>query len=90
MVVGSKTSGYYVVYMYPDRTWDVQKVNGYLYDVLPYKRTDGKIGISDNILYGATNESPTAPTDLRASQNNESVVIAWNFGTDKETPAAGL
>ena len=71
LVIGSKTSGYYVVYMYPDRTWDVQKVNGYLYDVLPYKRTDGKIGISDNILYGATNEAPTAPIDLRASQNKE-------------------
>lgn len=90
LVIGSKTSGYYVVYMYPDRTWDVQKVNGYLYDVLPYKRTDGKIGISDNILYGATNEAPTAPIDLRASQNKESVVIAWNYGADKETPAAGL
>lgn len=91
LVVKSGESGYYyVVYMYPGRTWDVQKMQGYPSDVLPYKRTDGKIGISDHILYGATNEAPTAPTDLRASQNNKSVVIAWNYGTDKETPAAGL
>lgn len=81
-----------IVYLFADHTWKIEKIdndNSTLRNIF-YKRTDGRLGWNNYIMYGYPNEAPTAPTALRASQNNKAVVIEWNRGSDKETPAVGL
>lgn len=57
---------------------------------MPYLRTDGKIGICDNIVLGAPNEKPSVTTGVKASVEGSNLVITWNAATDKETPSANL
>lgn len=80
-----------IVYFNPDRSYRVEKdVHFFNSDLLAYKRTDGHLGIDGYKVYGSSNEAPTAPSRLRASQNSKYVTIEWNRGSDKETPAAAL
>lgn len=80
-----------IVYFNPDHSYRVER-NKYLANgnLLAYQRTDGLTGIDSYILHGAGNEAPTAPSQLRASQDDKFVTIEWNPGSDKETSAATL
>lgn len=80
-----------IVYFNPDRSYRVEKdFHFFNSDLLAYKRTDGNLGIDGCKVYGSSNEAPTAPSRLRASQNSKYVTIEWNRGSDKETPVAAL
>ncbi|MDE6628791.1 MAG: Ig-like domain-containing protein, partial [Muribaculaceae bacterium] len=54
------------------------------------RRHNGNLIFTNSTLLSESNQRPTAPTDLRSSQNNGAVVIEWNAGTDKETPTTAL
>lgn len=79
-----------IIYFNADKSYHTEIVKNVVYSSTFYKRTDGKIGMSYYIVNGPGNQAPTAPTNLRASQNSKHVTIEWERGTDKETPATGL
>ncbi|MCC0178897.1 VCBS repeat-containing protein [Waterburya agarophytonicola K14] len=46
--------------------------------------------IYENLLQDRANNLPTAPTELTAATNKNSVTLEWNLGSDEETPVEGL
>lgn len=82
-----------IIYLFPDKSYTFVKYDndtkGSYLDI-PSKMHDGKLAFYDALLTPFKNERPTPPTRLRAVQNEQAVVIEWNAGTDKETPAGGL
>ena len=46
--------------------------------------------IYENLLQDRANNLPTAPTELTAATNKNSVSLEWNLGLDEETPVEGL
>ncbi len=53
------------------------------------KKKDGSYSFG-SLLQTEANERPTAPTALRYSQHDGFVILEWDRGTDKETPAPAL
>lgn len=58
--------------------------------MIPYYRTDGKMGTGKCVIHGAPNEAPSAPTGVKAVVEGGYLVITWNAAQDKETPAVNL
>lgn len=91
---GQGVSNYVIIYFNLDRSWTIEEAGEFpLYrggsDVI-YKRTDGTLGICNAKIVGPANTPPSAPTDLRVTQNGSAVVIEWNRSTDAETPSVAL
>lgn len=55
-----------------------------------YYRTDGKMGMKDNVIYCADNEAPSAPTGVEAVSEDGYLMITWNAAKDKETSATNM
>ncbi len=88
-IIDSKsTTNIAVIYFYPDRSWKIEIVgrSGYDNADLAYYLTNGDLMIGYYRVSGKDNEKPQAPTGLRATQNDKSVVLEWNHSKDKETP----
>jgi len=82
---------YAIIYFNPDRSWRLEEAGNTDDRTTVYKRTDGLRGIGSSRIVGQRpNTPPTAPTDLRATQNAAAIVIEWNRATDAETPSAAL
>lgn len=91
LLIRCKNGDYVIVFFAPDRTWTMKTMADSLNDaVSEYRRTDGKIGLGGNMVWGAANTAPTVPTALRATQTGEYVQIEWNRSTDAETPSLAL
>lgn len=78
-----------VIYFYPGRNWKIETAGNrydYYYIDLVYHLTNGDLMTGDYRVTRVNNEKPKAPTGLRATQNDKSVVLEWNHSKDKETP----
>ena len=76
-----------VILFNQDHSFTAIEVKG---GMIPYYRTDGKIGMGKCVIHGAPNELPSAPTGVKAAMEGGYLVITWNAAQDKETPAANL
>lgn len=89
-VNGENGNNGYVMTLMPDRTTctytGVRNFDVYCNAI---KKRDGSYSFG-NLLSTAPNERPLPPTDLRFVQTDKAVVVEWNPGSDKETPARGL
>ncbi|MDE5585605.1 MAG: T9SS type A sorting domain-containing protein [Muribaculaceae bacterium] len=98
---GNSFSAYVIVYIYPDRTWNMVKYTkerhetfiSDLYDfslICHYHRTDGKLGYSSYAVTGPDNTPPTPPSNIRVERNDGFLVIEWDPSSDAENPSAAL
>lgn len=79
-----------VISIFRDKSYTFTSSPGFYASNGMARRHDVSLQFSGVNIPAAPNERPTPPTALRSTQNSSAVVIEWNAGTDKETPAAGL
>lgn len=95
LMSSEKYDAHYLVYFYPDHSWKLEKGTSRHSNWdgswnCVFERTDHTVGISKYALSGIQNESPKAPTQVRASQTDRFVTIEWNPSIDKETPTGAM
>lgn len=83
-----------IYFFNPDHTFSIVKVENMLagndLSCPIYRRSDGKVGISNRIMHCAPNELPAAPANVRATVSDTELVIEWDAAIDKETPSAAM
>lgn len=95
---GNSFSAYVIVYIYPDRTWNMVKYTKERYETwsdyydysLIYHRTDGKLGCFSYAVTGPDNTAPTPPSNIRVERKDGFLVIEWDPSTDAENTSAAL
>lgn len=83
--------GEFCIYPNPDHSYSINKHGGKGYSLKPmYLRTDGLVGTGDRMLLCQKNTAPEAPSALKYSVKDKMLVIEWEAGSDKESPASSL
>lgn len=88
-------SAYVIVYMNPDRTWNMVKYtkerNEYMdIENRIYHRTDGKLGYCRHALIGPDNTPPTPPSNIRVERDQKFLTVEWDPSSDAENASTVL
>ncbi len=87
---------YVIVFFNADHTWQIVNLGNDLSSeinvggTVPYRRGDGRLGYGNKIIVTSENQRPGVPADVKATQNDDAVVIEWTAPEDLETPSAAL
>ncbi len=85
------SAGKFCVYPNPDHSYSILKHGQDVSYVIPmYLRTDGRVGVGSYALFCRKNTAPEAPSELKYAVEGGMLVVSWNAGSDKESPASAL
>lgn len=83
-----------IIFMKPDHMYQIVNCGNRKFDRLyaypAYPRSDGRTGFGGYRIIGARNTAPSIPSGLKATQNDDALVIEWSPATDSETPSPAL
>ena len=75
-----------VIYFNKNRSYKIGLTDDINVWYTDYMLTDGRTASGITAFSGVSNTKPSAPEQIRASQDEKFVTLEWNHSTDRETP----